>query len=114
MDRKLKTAIVPAALLSGLLVTAPGAAQAASNSAPAVSAVSVSVAQTSAAGTAPACIRRNNNNLLKNVLVINTCGKTMRVKVLIRLGPDSGCWRMAAGSSRYHNYVGYYQRVVTC
>lgn len=76
---------------------------------------SASDAASVAAANAPACIDRDNDNFSKSVLVINKCGRTMRVKVIIRLGRDSGCWTMPAGDLRWHNYyAGYYQKTVTC
>ncbi|WP_327582773.1 hypothetical protein OHA25_43655 [Nonomuraea sp. NBC_00507] len=120
MSTSAKTAAVVVTALTALTVlslppTASAQAAVGAFAGPASGSVSVTIAEKSAAGTAPACIHRNNMPLLKSVLVSNWCNKAMRVKVIVRVGPDSGCWRMHSGNVRYHDYhVGYYQKVVTC
>jgi hypothetical protein len=48
---------------------------------------------------APACMKRVVGNLptsrLTSVFITNDCGKTMRVKVIVNRGRDSGCITLA-------------------
>jgi hypothetical protein len=69
-------------------------------------------------GTAPACIHRTLSPLALvgwTVLVSNHCGKTMQVKVVVDLGPDSPCYRMGNGSwVIYTITLGHYGKTVVC
>lgn len=70
------------------------------------------------AGTAPACIHRELAPLVPagwTVLVTNHCGKTMQVKVVVDLGPDSSCYRMGKGGwFLYWIKLGHYGKTVVC
>ncbi|TDE57216.1 hypothetical protein E1295_08835 [Nonomuraea mesophila] len=97
---KILQAISVAALGAGLALTGAGPA-------------SAQTAQ--AGGTAPACVGRSHADLGGFAFVKNrSCGRTVRVKIVIRLGKDSPCWSLKQGQMRRHNYWGKYQKVVTC
>ncbi|WP_069173659.1 hypothetical protein [Streptomyces griseus] len=75
--------------------------------------------QITAAGTAPACIERtsvtNNPDGGVRVHLRNFCGKTMRVKVIVKNWSDSGCRSMPNGSGWLFRTVGgRYDRTVVC
>ncbi|EYT79820.1 MULTISPECIES: hypothetical protein [unclassified Streptomyces] len=66
-------------------------------------------------GTAPSCIGRITGPKVKWVHVSNKCGKTMKVKVIIKHDYDSSCTKLRNG--QYFVYYwdwGTYQRTVTC
>lgn len=72
-----------------------------------------------AAGTAPACIERtsvtNKPDGGVRVHLRNFCGKTMRVKVIVKYWSDSGCKSMPNGSGWLFQTVGgRYDRTVVC
>ncbi|WP_030542186.1 hypothetical protein [Streptomyces albus] len=72
-----------------------------------------------AAGTAPACIERtsvtNKPGGGVRVYLRNFCGKTMRVKVVVKNWSDSGCKSMPNRSGWVFQTVGgRYDRVVVC
>jgi hypothetical protein len=75
--------------------------------------------QVAAAGTAPSCIKREvyseptaNSDAVQ---VGNKCGKTMRVKIIIKYGPDSSCRTLKKGKWYYYQpWVGRYKKTVTC
>ncbi|MEU4685609.1 hypothetical protein [Streptomyces xinghaiensis] len=72
-----------------------------------------------AAGTAPACIERtsvtNNPDGGVRVHLRNFCGRTMRVKVVVKYWSDSGCTSMRNGSGWLFRTVGgRYDRTVVC
>ncbi|MEO3890424.1 hypothetical protein [Nonomuraea sp. B5E05] len=94
---KILQAVSVAVLGAGLVLTGAGPAS----------------AQT--AGTAPACVGRSHADLGGFAFVKNrSCGRAVRVKIVIRLGKDSPCWTLQQGQMRRHNYWGKYQKVVTC
>ncbi|MBQ0988085.1 hypothetical protein KBZ10_26940 [Streptomyces sp. F63] len=71
------------------------------------------------AGTAPACIERtsvtNKPDGGVRVHLRNFCGKTMRVKVVVKYWSDSGCTSMRNGTGRLFQTVGgRYDRTVVC
>ncbi|MEV4926613.1 beta-Ig-H3/fasciclin [Streptomyces roseoverticillatus] len=69
-------------------------------------------------GTAPACIERNVVEIPDGgikVYLRNLCGKTMRVKVIVKYWPDSGCKTMKANTGWLFRTVGgRYDRTVVC
>ncbi|MEV4504678.1 hypothetical protein [Streptomyces klenkii] len=69
-------------------------------------------------GTAPACIERNVVEIPDGgikVYLRNLCGKTMRVKVIVKYWPGSGCKTMKANTGRLFRTVGgRYDRTVVC
>ncbi|MET9146183.1 MULTISPECIES: beta-Ig-H3/fasciclin [unclassified Streptomyces] len=76
-------------------------------------------ARITAAGTAPACIERtsvqNNPDGGVRVYLRNFCGKTMRVKVIVKYWPDSGCKSMPNHTGWLFQTVGgRYDRTVVC
>lgn len=68
-----------------------------------------------ARGTAPDCIERDVNKKKRTVWITNRCGKTMKVKVVIKNGADSHCRTLSDFETiYYHWYFGTYDRTVTC
>ncbi len=67
-------------------------------------------------GTAPACIVRGRNIPGDPwASATNQCGKTMRIKIIIKWGDDSGCKTLANGQTMVHYFFGgHYQKTVTC
>ncbi|MFE2039224.1 hypothetical protein ACFXBB_39615 [Streptomyces scopuliridis] len=67
-------------------------------------------------GTAPACIKRGRNIPGDPwASATNQCGKTMRIKIIIKAGDDSGCKTLANGKAMVHYFLtGHYQKTVTC
>jgi hypothetical protein len=68
-------------------------------------------------GTAPACIVRGDYTPgdLPWFSVTNECGKTMRVKIIINNGDDSGCESLDNYETMTHYFVGgRYDRTVVC
>ncbi|MFE6622902.1 hypothetical protein ACFZBP_19005 [Streptomyces sp. NPDC008086] len=75
--------------------------------------------QVTAAGTAPACVERtsvtNKPEGGVRVHLRNFCGRTMRVKVIVKSWSDSGCKSMPNGSGWLFQTVGgRYDRTVVC
>ncbi|UBU10887.1 hypothetical protein [Nonomuraea gerenzanensis] len=69
------------------------------------------------AGTAPDCIARVADEQPHGLIVWlrNGCGRTMRVKVIIRGGFDGPCVALANGKSREWTFeMGSYDKTVTC
>lgn len=71
-----------------------------------------------AGGTAPACIERqssDNPDGGTQVWIRNLCGKTMRVKVVVKNWPDSGCKTLENHTGwYYHSLGGRYDRTAVC
>ncbi|HEX4817357.1 MAG TPA: hypothetical protein VFV66_31835 [Nonomuraea sp.] len=72
-----------------------------------------------AGGTAPACVARYVAKPVGTIVLRNRCGKTMRVKVIVKRGPDSPCWTgFRAGQVRVWKWLdsafASYQKTVTC
>lgn len=69
-------------------------------------------------GTAPACIHRSVSNDPGGGVsgyLRNTCGKTMRVKVVVKYWRDTSCMTIRNNTSKYvHTVGGRYDRTVTC
>lgn len=83
-----------------------------------VSAASTGDIDVRAGGTAPACIERTAVNIPDGgtkVYIRNLCGKTMRVKVIVKHWPDSGCKTLAHHTGwLYRSLGGQYDRTVVC
>ncbi|MEU8471600.1 hypothetical protein AB0F30_27450 [Streptomyces sp. NPDC029006] len=101
-----------AAAVGALVMACPAAVSASAAPAPATSHAAA------AGGTAPACIERNAYNIPDGgtqVYLRNLCGKTMRVKVIVKYGDDSGCKTMRKNTGWfYESWFGRYQRTVVC
>ncbi|MGV9887247.1 hypothetical protein [Streptomyces sp. NPDC003395] len=72
-----------------------------------------------AGGTAPACIDRSDvTNMPDGGIagyIYNNCGKTMRVKVIVRYWQDTSCQSIPNKQSRYfHTVGGRYDRTAVC
>ncbi|SDC23287.1 hypothetical protein [Actinokineospora iranica] len=72
-----------------------------------------------AGGTAPACVERtsvtNKPEGGVRVHLRNFCGKTMRVKVIVKYWSDSGCKTMGHGTGwLFQTNGGRYDRTVVC
>jgi hypothetical protein len=82
----------------------------------AIAAVSFATAPRAASGgTAPACIHRFANNNYREVGIVNECGKTMGVKVIVKWRPDSRCFVLFPQSiQKYRWALGTYGNTVTC
>lgn len=81
--------------------------------------------QAALAGTAPACIQRVSGQPLgrhrDSVWITNTCGKPMRVKIIVKRGFDSSCMTLANQQTRRVDLRGSeffgitaYHKTVTC
>ncbi|MCP2257680.1 hypothetical protein LX15_001365 [Streptoalloteichus tenebrarius] len=78
--------------------------------------VGVPVAE-AAGGTAPARIVRviDNQAHARYVWVRNECGRTMRIKIIVRGAPDTGRTTLRHGQSREWKLTwGSYERTVVC
>ncbi|WP_329084443.1 MULTISPECIES: hypothetical protein [unclassified Streptosporangium] len=107
---KISTAVVVA---SATLTLAPAGA---AGAAPATAAGAV-VASASA-GTAPSCVKRQLI-IRQGVRLTNKCGKTVRVKVLVKRGKDSWCFTMKKNQNKFWAFVpqaafAKYEKTVTC
>lgn len=92
------------AVLGGGLVLAPSA-----SAAPAAAPSTARTADVSPLGTAPACVQRTVSG--RSATVTNYCGRTMRVKVVVKYGPDSRCFTLAhRGWARHTWGIGSYDR----
>lgn len=115
-----KTLRVPGILVAGsvVMVLAPGGVAHAkpSKEAPGIMVVSAQVIPAKAGGTAPACVHRRVRHLW--VAVTNKCGKTMRVRVIIKRGKDSPCWRLRPNKKKHWlptpKEHAVYQKTITC
>lgn len=109
--RRLAVGTAGAALAVGTVLGTTSVAQAT----PAVDAGSQAVAS-ALGGTAPACIERGRNIPGDPwASATNKCGKTMRIKIIIKWGDDSGCKALANGETMVHYFFGgHYQKTVTC
>ncbi|MFF7941598.1 hypothetical protein ACFZC5_17945 [Nocardia gamkensis] len=81
-----------------------------------VGAAMAPAADAASGGTAPACIARSVHYYPNYVLVVNNCGKTMRVNVVFDYQADSGCRTLANGTSFAAEFAwpGRYNRTVVC
>ncbi|WP_030905351.1 hypothetical protein [Streptosporangium amethystogenes] len=107
---KISTAVVVA---SAALALAPAGA---ANAAPATTAGTGPAS--ASAGTAPSCVKRQLV-IRQGVRLTNKCGRTMRVKVLVKRGKDSWCFTMKNNQRRFWAFVpqaafAKYERTVTC
>ncbi|MFF0866886.1 hypothetical protein ACFYUV_34355 [Nonomuraea sp. NPDC003560] len=65
--------------------------------------------------TAPACIERSVSKKRKTVWISNRCGRTMKVKVVVKHGPDSYCRTLRDSETIYYPWhFGSYDRTVNC
>ncbi|MBZ4320440.1 hypothetical protein [Streptomyces huiliensis] len=110
-SRRLAVGSAGAVLAVGTALGVTGAAQAAP-SADGGSRAAASVR----GGTAPACVERGRNIPGDPwASATNKCGKTMRIKIIIKGGDDSGCKSLANGRTMVHYFItGHYQKTVTC
>ncbi|HEY9438799.1 MAG TPA: hypothetical protein VIS29_09120 [Streptomyces sp.] len=84
-----------------------------------VQAASLSATVAAAGGTAPACIDRSDvHNYPDGGIsgyVRNNCGKTMRVRIIVRSWRDTSCQTIQNKHSKYfHTVGGRYDRTVVC
>ncbi|MFE9171903.1 hypothetical protein [Streptomyces kebangsaanensis] len=112
---KIKSFVAAAAAAAALTAGLTGSATAADR----VNAGQDRAGQIAAAGTAPACIERtsveNKPDGGVRVHLRNFCGKTMRVKVIVKYWSDSGCKSMPNRSGWLFQTVGgRYDRTVVC
>ncbi|MEU3950440.1 hypothetical protein [Streptomyces sp. NPDC029526] len=74
--------------------------------------------QITAGGTAPACIQRSVVNTPDGGMqawVYNNCGKTMRVKIVVKNWRDTSCKTIKNKKSAYFRTVGgRYDRTAVC
>lgn len=70
------------------------------------------------AAPAPSCVKTAtfNNGSGYTVQVRNTCSKTVRVKVVMKLDFDSKCTSLKKGAYMYHEAkgIGTWKETVTC
>ncbi|MEU0479144.1 hypothetical protein ABZ260_08185 [Streptosporangium sp. NPDC006013] len=107
---KISTAVVVAS--AALALTPAGVAGAAPPTTAGAGSASAS------AGTAPSCVKRQLI-IRQGVMLTNKCGRTMRVKVLVKRGKDSWCFTMKNNQRRFWAFVpqaafAKYERTVTC
>ncbi|MCI3932564.1 hypothetical protein [Streptomyces sp. AN091965] len=96
------------ALLGGGLALGPDAA-AAPDRGPATVVRSEAAPQ----GTAPACVQRSVNG--RSATATNNCGRVMRVKIVVKHGPDSRCHSLKHRAWARHSWpFGSYDKTVTC
>lgn len=100
-----------AVVVSAALALAPAGA---ADAAPATTAG----AGSASAGTAPSCVKRQLI-IRQGVMLTNKCGRTMRVKVLVKRGKDSWCFTMKRNQRRFWAFApqaafAKYERTVTC
>ncbi|MGJ6968430.1 hypothetical protein ACSDR0_41640 [Streptosporangium sp. G11] len=112
---KISTAVVVA---SAALALAPAGAAGAASATTTATAVTAAGAASASAGTAPACVKRQLI-IRQGVALTNKCGRTMRVKVLVKRGKDSWCFTMKNNQRRFWAFVpqaafAKYERTVTC
>ncbi|WP_405660132.1 hypothetical protein [Streptomyces sp. RK9] len=120
LARTAAVGIAAAAILGGGLALAPSASAApaapTSSSGSSGSSDASSAARTadvSPQGTAPACVQRTVRG--RTATVTNYCGRTMRVKVVVKFGPDSRCFTLPPRHwARYTWGFGSYDKTVTC
>ncbi|MEU6765741.1 hypothetical protein ABZ916_24885 [Streptomyces sp. NPDC046853] len=105
-------------ILVGAAGAIPANASASTSTAAPVSTVAAADIGARAGGTAPACIERTAVNIPDGgtkVYIRNLCGKTMRVRVIVKHWPDSGCKTMANRTGwLYRSLGGQYDRTVVC
>ncbi|WP_030688527.1 hypothetical protein [Streptomyces sp. NRRL B-1347] len=100
--------LAAAALLGGGLALGPAAA-AAPPDRDRVAALSEAAPQ----GTAPACVERSVNG--RSATATNNCGRVMRVKIVVKHGPDSRCTSLKHRAWARHSWpFGSYDKTVTC
>ncbi|GAA0820899.1 hypothetical protein ACFQVD_33640 [Streptosporangium amethystogenes subsp. fukuiense] len=102
-----------AVVVSAALALAPAGA---ADAAPATTAGAGSAS--ASAGTAPSCVKRQLI-IRQGVMLTNRCGRTMRVKVLVKRGKDSWCFTMKKNQRRFWAFApqaafAKYERTVTC
>ncbi|MFD0414104.1 hypothetical protein [Streptomyces sp. NPDC127108] len=106
--RKAAVGIAATAVLGGGLALAPSA-----SAAPTASSSTARTTDVSPQGTAPACVQRRVSG--RSATVTNYCGRTMRVKVVIKYGPDSRCFTLPPRNGvRFTWLIGRYDKTVTC
>ncbi|MBB5081610.1 hypothetical protein [Nonomuraea endophytica] len=111
MRVKLFGSLAATSIAVGLLASVPAHAASVSG------AGSAAVKATSVLGTAPACVARYVSDFHKAIVLRNTCGKKMWVKVIIKRGPDSPCFGIGKGSVRAWKWgtpLSKYDKTVTC
>ncbi|QDQ13265.1 hypothetical protein [Streptomyces spectabilis] len=100
--------LTAAALLGGGLALVP-AASAAPPDRDRAAAVSGAAPQ----GTAPACVKRSVSG--RSATATNDCGRVMRVKIVVKHGPDSRCTSLKHRAWARHSWpFGSYDKTVTC
>ncbi|MEI5102091.1 hypothetical protein RB200_30710 [Streptomyces sp. PmtG] len=101
------------AVLGGGPALAPEAAAAPTAPAAAAENRTAEVSAAAARGTAPACVQRSVRG--RSATVNNRCGRLMRVKIVVKRGPDSRCYALKHRAwARYSWPFGSYDKTVTC
>ncbi|MDT0454991.1 hypothetical protein RM550_04435 [Streptomyces sp. DSM 41527] len=82
--------------------------------APAVAASAT--AESTAGGTAPACVLRDIDKAAGTADVLNGCSKTMRLQLIISFGPDGDCTTIPNDGDwyRWKWVLGSYDRIAVC
>ncbi|GAA3647394.1 hypothetical protein GCM10022224_007800 [Nonomuraea antimicrobica] len=112
-------AAIASAALTLALAPAGTAHAAPAKAAPMTGPMTGAVTSASAsAGTAPSCVHRKLL-IRQGVMLTNKCGKTMKVKVLVKRGKDSWCFTMKNNQRRFWAFVpqaafAKYEKTVTC
>ncbi|CAL9330561.1 hypothetical protein [Streptomyces sp. enrichment culture] len=120
LTKRFTTVLGSAALVLAGVVGGVAPAQAApAQAAPAQAApAQAAPVQITAGGTAPACIQRsvvNNPDGGMQAWLYNKCGKTMRVKVVVKNWRDTSCQTIKNKKSAYFRTVGgRYDRTAVC
>ncbi|MEV0438092.1 hypothetical protein AB0I84_33580 [Streptomyces spectabilis] len=64
-------------------------------------------------GTAPACVERSVSG--RSATATNNCGRVLRVKIVVKHGPDSRCTSLKHRAWARHSWpFGSYDKTVTC
>ncbi|MFI9550345.1 hypothetical protein [Nonomuraea endophytica] len=120
MRVKLFGSLAATSIAVGLLAGVPAHAASVSGAGSAATkaiAAAKATATEATTGTAPACVARYVSTVHKAIILRNTCNKKMRVKVIIKRGPDSPCYGMGKGHVRAWKWgtpLSSYDKTVTC
>ncbi|GHE86201.1 hypothetical protein GCM10018785_62480 [Streptomyces longispororuber] len=110
--RRAVVGLAAAALLSGGVALTPAVAAPAPQGG-ADRAALERAGQAGPLGTAPACVQRSVSG--RSATVTNKCGRTVRVKVVVKRGPDSRCHALKNRAWARHSWpLGSYDKTVTC